>query len=102
MFKKNHSEIQQPHTKKPVLFICVCTIPTLLLSIIFMVMPTIRAFILSFTDATAMSLDSKFVGLDNYTYMFADASFIQALQNTLKLMLVVPVVTLALSLIFAF
>lgn len=103
MFKKRKSvALKQSFQKKPTLFICVCIIPTLLLSVFFMIVPTLRAFALSFTDATAMSLDYKFVFLDNYKYMFTDSEFIMALKNTLKLMLVVPIVTLALSLLFAF
>lgn len=92
----------QAHVKKPFLFIGVCIIPTLLLSVVFMIIPTIRAFGLSFTDATAMSTDSKFVFLDNYKYMFTDTAFLQAFGNTLKLMVVVPILTLILSLLFAF
>lgn len=100
--RRTNTAIQQNFQKKPILFICVCIIPTLLLSIFFMVIPTLRAFVLSFTDATAMSVNYKFVFLDNYKYMFKDADFLLALTNTLKLMIVVPIVTLVFSLIFAF
>ncbi|MGN7359932.1 carbohydrate ABC transporter permease [Paenibacillus sp. SAF-054] len=88
--------------KKPKLFIAVCTIPPLLLTLIIMIIPTIRAFMMSFTDATGMSDDNKFIFLDNYKYMFSDKMFLLALGNTLKLMLVVPVITLIFSLILAF
>ena len=59
---------------------------------------------LSFTSSTALSVgfNSKFVFLDNYKYMFQDKDFLQALFNTLKLMLVIPAVTIFLSLVFAF
>jgi len=91
-------------TKKPKLFIAVCTLPALLLTIIFMLAPMCNAVYLSFTNSTALSVgsNSKFVFLDNYKYMFQDKLFILALQNTLKLMAVVPVITLFFSLIFAF
>ncbi len=88
--------------KKPKLFIAVCTIPPLLLTLIIMIIPTIRAFMMSFTDATGMSDDNKFIFVDNYKYMFSDKMFLLALGNTLKLMLVVPVITLIFSLILAF
>ena len=55
-----------------------------------------------FTNATSLGLNNKFVGLDNYIYMFHDKSFIQALINTAKLMAVVPVITIFCSLVLAF
>lgn len=89
-------------TKNPKLFIAVCTIPALLLTLVFMIIPTFRAFFMSFTDATGMSDENKFIFLDNYKYMFQDEMFLKALSNTFKLMLVVPVVTLAFGLVLAF
>jgi len=89
-------------TKKPKLFIAICTLPALLLTIIFMLVPMCNAIYLSFTNSTALSSNSKFVFLDNYKYMFGDKLFILAFQNTLKLMAAVPIITLFFSLIFAF
>lgn len=88
--------------KQPVGFICICVIPTLLLTLFFTIIPTIRAFYLSLTSATALSLNPKFIGLENYAYMFHDKSFLQALGNTLKLLAVVPIITIAFALILAF
>lgn len=90
--------------KKPKLFIALCTLPALILTIIFMIVPMVNAVYLSFTSSTALSVgfNSKFVFLDNYIYMFQDKDFIRALLNTFKLMLVIPAVTIFLSLIFAF
>lgn len=68
----------------------------------FTIWPTVQALYLSFTNATSLGLNNKFVGLDNYIYMFHDKSFIQALINTAKLMAVVPVITIFCSLVLAF
>ena len=89
--------------KKPRLFIALCTLPALILTIVFMIVPMVNAIYLSFTSSTALSVgfNSKFVFLDNYKYMFQDKDFLQALFNTLKLMLVIPAVTIFLSLVFA-
>jgi len=86
----------------PILFVCICTIPTLILTLLFTIYPTIKALLMSLTDATSLGTNSKFVGLENYIYMFRDAYFILALKNTAKLMLVVPFITIAISLILAF
>lgn len=90
--------------KKPKLFIACCTIPALTLTLIFMIAPMLNAIYLSFTDSTALSVgfNSKFVFLDNYKYMFQDKSFLQALSNTLKLMAIVPIITIFIALVFAF
>ena len=88
--------------RNPAGFICVCVLPALILTLFFTILPTIRACLLSFTNATALSLNPKFCALENYTYMFRDKSFLQALGNTFKLLAVVPVVTIALALILAF
>ncbi|MDO5796980.1 MAG: sugar ABC transporter permease [Eubacteriales bacterium] len=68
----------------------------------FTIWPTVQALYLSFTNATSLGLNNKFVGLDNYIYMFHDKSFLQALANTAKLMAVVPVITIFCSLVLAF
>lgn len=96
---KNRKKKAQP---LPVLFICVSVLPAVILTLMFTIWPTLQALYLSFTNATSLGLNNKFVGLDNYIYMFHDKSFIQALKNTAKLMAVVPVITIFCSLVLAF
>ena len=69
--------------KKPKLFIALCTLPALILTVVFMIVPMLNAIYLSFTSSTALSVgfNSKFVFLDNYIYMFKDKDFVQALFN---------------------
>lgn len=86
----------------PILFICISVLPAVILTLMFTIWPTVQALYLSFTNATSLGLNNKFVGLDNYIYMFHDKSFIQALKNTAKLMAVVPVITIFCSLVLAF
>ena len=96
---QNHQKKAQP---LPVLFICISVLPAVILTLMFTIWPTVQALYLSFTNATSLGLNNKFVGLDNYIYMFHDKSFIQALINTAKLMAVVPVITIFCSLVLAF
>ena len=104
----NHAKIGRrtgKHGPKhvPASFVLLCTVPTLLLTVDFILVPTIRALVLSFTDATALSSGGdKFVGLENYRYMFTDETFLQAVGNSFRLMLVVPVFVLSLALVLAF
>ncbi len=91
--------------RPPYAFIALCVLPPLILTLVFMVWPTLSALALSFTNSTSLGFTSgsKFVGLENYIYMFQkDPRFIKALTNTLKLLAVVPIVTVASSLFFAF
>lgn len=96
---KNRKKKAQP---LPVLFVCISVLPAVILTLMFTIWPTAQALYLSFTNATSLGLNNKFVGLDNYIYMFHDKSFIQALINTAKLMAVVPVITIFCSLVLAF
>lgn len=99
---KNHQNRQKKAQPLPILFICISVLPAVILTLMFTIWPTAQALYLSFTNATSLGLNNKFVGLDNYIYMFHDKSFIQALKNTAKLMAVVPVITIFCSLVLAF
>lgn len=99
---KNRQNRQKKAQPLPVLFICISVLPAVILTLMFTLWPTVQALYLSFTNATSLGLNNKFVGLDNYIYMFHDKSFIQALINTAKLMSVVPVITIFCSLVLAF
>ena len=89
-------------TKIPVFFIAFSVIPPVALMVLFMIMPTIEAFRLSFTNSTGMGGSYDFIGLKNYIYMFQDSLFILSLKDTIKLMAVIPLITVILALIFAF
>lgn len=99
---KNRQNRQKKAQPLPVLFVCISVLPAVILTLMFTIWPTVQALYLSFTNATSLGLNNKFVALDNYIYMFHDKSFIQALINTAKLMAVVPVITIFCSLVLAF
>lgn len=99
---KNRQNRKKKAQPLPILFICISVLPAVILTLMFTIWPTVQALYLSFTNATSLGLNNKFVGLDNYIYMFHDKSFIQALKNTAKLMAVVPVITIFCSLVLAF
>lgn len=99
---KNRQNRQKKAQPLPVLFVCISVLPAVILTLMFTIWPTLQALYLSFTNATSLGLNNKFVWLDNYIYMFHDKSFIQALINTAKLMAVVPVITIFCSLVLAF
>lgn len=83
------------------LFICFSIMPALILFILFMVIPTINVFWMSMFKWGGLTNNKKFVGLDNFKILLADQNFIKSFQNTLLLLVVVTVVTMALSIILA-
>ena len=89
--------------RKPWLFIIMCTMPALILTGYFLILPAVQVFRLSLTNATMLGfMDPDFVGLSNYKFMLEDRRFIQAFQNTIKLLIVAPAVTVFIALFLAF
>ena len=91
-------------TKKPWLFIALCSMPAFLLMAYFILWPAVQVLYLSFTNASVLTIKegADFVGMKNFTTMFGDRRFIEAFQNTLRLLVVAPIVTIAISLLLAF
>jgi ABC-type sugar transport system permease subunit len=57
-------------------------VPFSLAFLIFGLYPIYNTFYLSFTNTTLMGAEAKFVGLTNYTRLFADNAFPTAIKNT--------------------
>ena len=83
-------------------FLVTCIAPAVILFIIFMIVPTINVFRMSLYERSAFSAKETFVGLSNFATLLKDAAFIRSMQNTLLLIVVVTVITMALALIFAY
>ena len=89
--------------KKPWLFIAMCIMPALFLTGFFLIWPALQVFRLSLTNASMLGfLNPDYIGFSNYEYMLGDRRFIQAFQNTIKLLMVAPAVTVFLALLLAF
>ena len=76
-------------------FLAVCTIPALILFSVFMLYPTLNIFIISMYKWGGYSQHREFVGLDNFVKLFSDAKFWQSFQNTVLLIVIVTIVTMA-------
>lgn len=75
--------------------------PTLILMIVFMVVPICMVIGYSFVDRAVVSQNPAFVGLDNYKTLFADSQYWNAVINTIIFVLVSVVAHLVLGMIFA-
>ncbi len=82
-------------------FVAACVAPAVILFTIFMIVPTINVFRMSLYQRSAYSTKETFVGWSNFANLLKDTSFIRSMQNTLLLIVVVTVITMALALIFA-
>lgn len=77
------------------------TLPTAILFIIFMVIPTFNVFRMSFFKWSGFSGDQTFVGLQNFKTLAGDMNFVHACQNTILLLVVVTSITMPIAIIFA-
>lgn len=87
--------------KQKKVFITLCLLPATLLVLIFMVYPTINVFFMSLFKWGGYSAEKTFVGLDNFKTLIKDMAFFRSFQNTILLIVIVTIFTLALALIFA-
>lgn len=82
-------------------FIAVCVLPAVILFIIFMIIPTINVFKMSLYKWGGFSNNKMFVGLDNFKILFQDPKFYRSFQNSVLLIAIVTIITMAMALIFA-
>lgn len=82
-------------------FIGVCVAPAVILFIIFMLIPTFNVFKMSLYKWGGYSNNKEFVGLNNFKILMEDMNFFRSFQNTVLLITIVTIVTMALALIFA-
>ena len=82
-------------------FITVCVAPAVILFVIFMLIPTINVFKMSLYKWGGYSNTKQFVGLNNFKILMEEQNFFRSFQNSVLLIVIETIVTLALSLIFA-
>ena len=70
----------------------------LALYVIFVISPFVQAFYYSMTDWSGFSRHMNFIGLENYGRLLQDSVFLKAVTNNLFLALVLPPLTIVLSL----
>lgn len=82
-------------------FIAVCLAPSLLLFLVFMVLPTFEVFRMSLFSWGGFSSVKTFVGFDNFVTLWSDPNFIQSFQNSVFLIVFVAIITIVFALFFA-
>jgi N-acetylglucosamine transport system permease protein len=75
--------------------------PALLLYAVFVLWPYAQAIYISLTQWTGVSANRTFIGLGNYEKLISDPHFRTALTHNIQLLVLLPIVTLGLALLFA-
>lgn len=82
-------------------FLWICVAPAVLLFVLFIVIPTFNVFRLSMFEKGAYNPQEVFVGFENFERLLESPQFIQSVQNTLLMIVVVTLFTMSSALIFA-
>jgi len=76
-------------------------LPTLIIMAVFTVLPLIKGFILSFTNANLLNKSTAYVGLENYKKLFTDPIFWLAFVHSLILTVTAVILELVFGIILA-
>lgn len=82
-------------------FVLLVLVPTFLHLTLFMVVPIVGSFIISFMDYNPLRMENAVVWMENYQKMFQDPLFWKALKNTLVFVLMTVPCNIVLSLLLA-
>ncbi|TCL61095.1 carbohydrate ABC transporter membrane protein 1 (CUT1 family) [Kineothrix alysoides] len=82
-------------------FIFCCVAPATILMFLFMIMPTFNVFKMSLYKWGGFSAEKTFVGIENFKKLAADEKFLRSMQNSILIIVVVTVITMALAIVFA-
>ena len=90
--------------KKENIYGFIFILPGLLGFLVFVLFPVVFSLVLSFQDwSFTQGFDKmKFIGLENYSFMFSDKKFIVSIVNTLLIAITTVPVTLIFGLVFAY
>ncbi|MBB5977587.1 sugar ABC transporter permease [Kribbella solani] len=99
--KRSGTRRRRPLTFDRVSFMVVFLGLPLAIFVIFVISPFVQALYYSLTDWSGFSSGMNFVGFDNYVKLFHDDIFLRAVRNNVELAIVVPLVTIVLSLTLA-
>ncbi len=76
-------------------------VPGLLMYGLFVLWPYTQALYVALTDWSGMTPEKNFIGLDNFTRLFRDDKFWNALKHNFQFLIVLPLTILPIALLFA-
>ena len=82
-------------------FIFACLAPAVILVLVFLFYPTVNVFRMSLYRMGGITNKKTFVGLKNFTSLIEDKNFLQAMQNSILIIVLVTLCTVVLAILFA-
>lgn len=76
-------------------------VPGLLMYGLFVLWPYTQALYVALTDWSGMTPEKNFIGLDNFTRLFRDDKFWNALKHNIQFLVVLPLTIIPIALLFA-
>jgi len=76
------SELRNISRRKEAIVAMICLSPALFLAVVFIFIPIVNVFFLSFTNWDLLRSTKDFIGIKNYQYIFKDPKFIKSIINT--------------------
>lgn len=82
-------------------FVFICLAPAVILVSLFIFIPTINVFRMSLYRMGGITNKQTFVGFENFKSLMADKNFLQAMQNSILIIVLVTIFTVVLAILFA-
>lgn len=82
-------------------FVLACLAPAVVLVLLFVFVPTVNVFRMSLYQMGGITNRQTFVGLNNFKDLMRDTNFLQAMQNTILVIVMVLLCTIVLAVLFA-
>ena len=82
-------------------FVFGCVAPAVILVILFMFIPTVNVFRMSLFRMGGITNKKEFVGMQNFKTLLGDRNFLEAMQNSIVIIVMVTICTIFLAVLFA-
>lgn len=82
-------------------FIFICLAPAVILVSLFIFIPTVNVFRMSLYRMGGITNKQTFIGFENFKTLMGDKNFLQAMQNSILIIVLVTICTIVLSILFA-
>ncbi|MFQ8690385.1 MAG: carbohydrate ABC transporter permease [Blautia sp.] len=82
-------------------FVFACLAPAVILVVLFIFVPTVNVFRMSLYRMGGITNRKEFVGLYNFQTLMGDKKFLEAMQNSIVIIVMVTICTIVLAVLFA-
>ena len=82
-------------------FIFICLAPAVILVSLFIFSPTVNVFRMSLYRMGGITNKQTFIGFENFKTLMGDKNFLQAMQNSILIIVLVTICTIVLAILFA-